>query len=194
MGAYKFQEYKIKNKRRAMLCMNDASDLNRVQSILKAVTLVRDMVNHPASDMQPQHIQEYCELISKLHAVDINVCIGDDLLNMNYPVIHAVGRASEHLPRLIEWKWGNPKHPKVALIGKGVSFDSGGLDIKSSQGMRLMKKDMGGAAHAIGLASAIMDLNLPIQLHVLIPAVENAISGNAYRPGDVLISRCKKIN
>jgi leucyl aminopeptidase len=150
------------------------------------------MVNAPASDMMPQHISAECESIAKEFNIHIKQYIGDDLLKENYPVIHAVGRASVHAPRLIEFKWGDPKHPKVSLIGKGVSFDSGGLDIKSAQGMRLMKKDMGGAAHALGVALAIMKLNLPIHMQVLIPAVENAISANAFRPGDVLTSRSGK--
>ena len=192
MGAYSFQQYKKASNKICKLSIDRAADKDRVVAILKAVTLVRDMVNTPASDMQPQHIQKHCESITQQHQTEFSACIGDDLIKENYPVVHAVGRASIHLPRLIQWKWGDSTHPKVALIGKGVSFDSGGLDIKSSQGMRLMKKDMGGAAHVLGIASAIMELKLPVQLHVLIPAVENAVSGNAYRPGDILKSRCEK--
>ncbi len=118
--------------------------------------------------------------------------VGDDLIKDNYPLIHAVGRASEYKPRLIKLEWGNPEHPLLCVAGKGVCFDSGGVDIKNASGMRWMKKDMGGAAHALGLANYIMETNLPVQLQVAIPAVENAISNNAYRPGDVIISRSGK--
>ena len=192
MGAYSFEKYKNVKNKNCKLSMDNAGDKDRIIALLNATKLVRDMVNTPASDMQPQHIHKQCESIAEQFQVELSACIGDELLNENYPVIHAVGRASVHSPRLIQWKWGNTIHPKVALVGKGVSFDSGGLDIKSSQGMRLMKKDMGGAAHVLGVASAIMELNLPIRLHVLIPAVENAVSGNAYRPGDILKSRSDK--
>src|SRR5436190_839939 len=115
--------------------------------------------------------------------------IGDELIAQNFPAIHAVGRAAERPPRLIEINWGNPRHPRVAIVGKGVCFDTGGLDIKSAEGMRLMKKDMGGAAHAIALARLVMQRQLPVRLHMLVPAVENAIAGNAYRPGDVVRTR-----
>ena len=197
LGAYQFKRYKQKqsDKRKHNHCklhIDEAIDKNALEALLQSVTIVRDMVNTPASDMMPQHIARECEKISKAFDVEISECIGDDLLADNYPVIHAVGRASVHAPRLIEFNWGDNKHPKVSLIGKGVSFDSGGLDIKSAQGMRHMKKDMGGAAHVIGIALAVMKLNLPIQLQVLVPAVENAISGNAFRPGDVLTSRSGK--
>ena len=197
LGAYQFKRYKKKqaNKRKNNHCklqIDDAIDKNALETLLRSVTIVRDMVNTPASDMMPQHIAKECEVIAKAFDAKISECVGDELLSENYPVIHAVGRASVYAPRLIEFNWGDKKHPKVSLIGKGVSFDSGGLDIKSAQGMRHMKKDMGGAAHVAGIALAIMKLNLPIQLQVLIPAVENAISGNAFRPGDVLTSRSGK--
>ena len=191
-ASYRFEQYKKSNKKQVRLSISAASNEKQVLAILKAINLVRDMINASASDMMPQHIQDVCQKLTSKNKVKMNSIIGQELLAENYPIIHAVGRASVHEPRLIEWKWGEPRNPKVTLIGKGVSFDSGGLDIKSAPGMRLMKKDMGGAAHAIGLASAIMELNLPIQLQVLIPAVENAISGDAYRPGDVLVSRSGK--
>ena len=194
LGAYQFNRYKKKptNERKNNLCklkIDKAIDKNTLEARLQAVAVVGDMVNTPAVDRGPQHIAEQCENIAKTFNIKVSECVGDDLLAENYPVIHAVGRASVHAPRLIEFNWGDKKHPKVSLIGKGVSFDSGGLDIKSAQGMRYMKKDMGGAAHVAGIALAVMKLNLPIQLQVLIPAVENAISGNAFRPGDVLTSR-----
>lgn len=197
LGAYQFKRYKKASsaKRKTNLCklkIDESVNEDVLKALLHAVTIVRDMVNTPASDMMPQHIAKQCETIAKEFDIKISECVGDDLLAENYPIIHAVGRASVHVPRLIEFNWGNKKHPKVSLIGKGVSFDSGGLDIKSAHGMRHMKKDMGGAAHVAGIALAVMRLNLPIQLQVLIPAVENAISGNAFRPGDVLISRSGK--
>ncbi len=192
LGAYQFDKYKKTKPRQCQLHIENSLDINQLTALTKAVAIVRDMVNTPASDMMPQHISEVCKNVTHEFASEISEYIGEELLTENYPVIHAVGRASIHKPRLIKFSWGDPGHPTVSLIGKGVSFDSGGLDIKSAQGMRLMKKDMGGAAHAIGIASAIMKLNLPVHLQVLIPAVENAISENAFRPGDILTSRSGK--
>ncbi len=189
LGAYQFSQYKKSKSRSCKLFVDSSINIHLIEAQARAITTVRNMVNTPAADMMPQHISNECKTIAEEFNQSITEVVGDDLLNQNYPVIHAVGRASVHAPRLIEFNWGDSKHPKVCLIGKGVSFDSGGLDIKSSQGMRLMKKDMGGAAHVVGLAYAIMKLNIPIQLHVLVPAVENAISGDAFRPGDVLPSR-----
>ena len=191
-GAYKYCRYKKTKEPICKLHIDSSIDNHKLSSIVQAVASVRDMVNAPASDMMPQHIAEECKVITQEFDLKISECVGNDLIKEKFPVIHAVGRASEHKPRLIEFTWGNPKNPKVSLIGKGVSFDSGGLDIKSAQGMRLMKKDMGGAAHVIGVAMAVMKLKLPIHLHVLIPAVENAISANAFRPGDILTSRSGK--
>lgn len=192
LGAYKYKKFKQSRDKLCKLHIDDTVNKNKLEALLQAVTIVRDMVNAPAADMMPQHISKEIEVIAQQFNQTISECVGDNLITENYPVIHAVGRASVHAPRLIEIRWGNPKHPKVSLIGKGVSFDSGGLDIKAAQGMRLMKKDMGGAAHVAGLALAVMKLNLPIHLQVLIPAVENAISGDAFRPGDVLTSRSGK--
>ena len=192
LGCYRFQDYKKTKQEIAKLSIKTAQNKKLVQAIVESVALVRDMVNTPASDMMPQDIAKYIEELAKEHKASLRTFVGDELIEENYPVIHAVGRASVHPPQLLELRWGNAKHPKVTLVGKGVSFDSGGLNIKPGVGMRLMKKDMGGAAHVLGVANAIMRLNLPIQLHVLIPSVENAISSNAYRPGDVLISRCGK--
>ena len=192
LGAYRFQRYKKSKNQLSRLQIDEGSDKNRLKTFLDAITTVRDMVNTPASDMMPQDIAKVCKTIADNSGVSITEYVGESLLSNNFPVIHAVGRASIHEPRFIEFCWGDVKNPKVCLIGKGVSFDSGGLNIKLAQGMRLMKKDMGGAAHALGVAKAIMELNLPIQLKVLIPAVENAISDNAFRPGDVLTSRSGK--
>jgi leucyl aminopeptidase len=148
---------------------------------------VRDLVNTPAEDMNPETLaEEFCQLANEFKA-DVKVEV--DLLNNNYPAIHAVGRAAHHAPRLLDLKWGDKKHPKVTLVGKGVCFDTGGLDIKPASGMITMKKDMGGAANVMGLARLIMSFNLPICLRVLIPAVENAISSNSYRPSDIINTR-----
>jgi len=192
LGSYRFQDYKKTKCELAKLSIEEAKDKKFIQALAESVILVRDMVNTPASDMMPQDIAKHIESLANKHKASVQAYVGDELIKQNYPVIHAVGRASIHPPQLLELRWGNVKHPKVTLVGKGVSFDSGGLNIKSGAGMRLMKKDMGGAAHVLGLANAIMHLKLPIQLHVLVPAVENAISGNAYRPGDVIFSRSGK--
>ncbi|WP_225204863.1 leucyl aminopeptidase family protein [Novosphingobium huizhouense] len=155
-----------------------------------AVMTVRDLVNTPAEDMGPAALEAEARALAKAHHASVHVHAGD-VLERDYPMIHAVGRAASrhHAPRLIELEWGDPAHPRVAVIGKGVCFDSGGLDIKPSSGMALMKKDMGGAAHALALAGLVMGQGLKVRLHLLVPAVENAISGNAMRPGDVLRTR-----
>ncbi|WP_033927253.1 leucyl aminopeptidase family protein [Sphingomonas sp. 35-24ZXX] len=156
----------------------------------EATAWVRDLVNTPAEDMGPAALESAAEELARAHNAVLEVTRGDALATQ-YPMIHAVGRAAarSHAPRLIELHWGREDHPRVAIIGKGVCFDSGGLDIKSAAGMLLMKKDMGGAAHALALAQLIMRARLPVRLHMLVGAVENAISGNAFRPGDVLKSR-----
>ncbi|NML92485.1 leucyl aminopeptidase family protein [Novosphingobium olei] len=155
-----------------------------------AVMMVRDLVNTPAEDMGPAQLEAEARALAKAHHATVHVHAGDTLEH-DYPMVHAVGRAASrhHAPRLIELEWGDPAHPRVAIVGKGVCFDSGGLDIKPSSGMALMKKDMGGAAHALALAGLIMGHGLKVRLHLLVPAVENAISGNAFRPGDILRSR-----
>lgn len=156
----------------------------------QAVALVQDMVNTPAEDMGPEAIEAEAKKLAKAHGAKLDVVRGDALAT-GFPMVHAVGRAAarEHAPRLIELNWGDDKHPRIAIVGKGVAFDSGGLDIKPAAGMLLMKKDMGGAAHALALAQLIMQSGLKLRLQCLVPAVENAIAGNAFRPGDVLASR-----
>ena len=156
----------------------------------RAVHLVRDLVNTPAADMGPEAIEKEADRIAKAHGGTLTVTRGEALAS-GYPMIHAVGRAAakQHAPRLIEIEWGKEEHPRVALVGKGISFDSGGLDIKPASGMRLMKKDMGGAAHVLALAELVMAAGLPVRLHCLVAAAENAISSDAFRPGDVLKSR-----
>ena len=157
-----------------------------------AVSLVRDLVNTPAEDMGPGELEQAIEMLARPHRATVRVTKGE-VLEREFPMIHMVGRAAGrgHAPRMIELEWGNPAHPRVAIIGKGVTFDSGGLDLKPSSAMLLMKKDMGGAAHAIALASLIMQAGLKVKLHLLVPAAENAIGGNAFRPGDVLKSRAR---
>jgi leucyl aminopeptidase len=158
--------------------------------LAEATALVRDLVNTPTADMGPPDLQTAAERTAKEFGAKVAVVHGDALQD-GYPMVHAVGRAADKAfaPRLIEMKWGDPKNPRIAIIGKGVCFDSGGLDIKPSSGMRLMKKDMGGAAHALALAKLVMAAKLPVRLHLLIPAVENSVSATSYRPGDVLSSR-----
>lgn len=158
--------------------------------LAQATALVRDLVNTPAADMGPAEIEMAAHAVARTHDASLTVTRGSDL-ESGYPMIHAVGRAADkaRAPRLVELEWGNPAHPRIAIIGKGISFDSGGLNIKPGNSMRLMKKDMGGAAHALALASLIMGARLPVRLHMLLALAENAIAGNAFRPGDILMSR-----
>jgi len=164
-------------------------DRAEIERTAEAVTLTRDLVNTPANDLGPAEIEATARALAARFGADITVTTGDDLLAANFPLIHAVGRASARAPRLIDLSWGDPDAPKVTLVGKGVAFDTGGLDIKPPSGMLLMKKDMGGAAHVIGLAQMIMARGLKLRLRVIIPAVENAIDGTAFRPGDIFPSR-----
>lgn len=192
MGAYQFTKYKTpSNNINQLLLLPKDKEFQSQQIIqqLKAIYFIRDLINTPTEEMGPQQLGESAENLAKEFNAECHQIVGDDLMTHNYPLIHAVGRASANLPRLIDLQWGEKTDPKITLIGKGVCFDSGGLDIKNAQGMLLMKKDMGGAAHVLGLAYLIMSANLPVRLRVLIPAVENVISGNAYRPGDVIKSR-----
>jgi len=187
LGSYQFTRYK-KEQKYAKLCVSGKMEAE-VQATIAATTLVRDMVNTPAADMMPEDMAAITKKLATEFKGKFTQIVGDKLLEKNYPMIHAVGRASVHAPRLIELKWGNKKHPRIALLGKGVAFDSGGLDIKPAAGMRYMQKDMGGAAHVLGLAHMIMAAKLPVRLHVMVSAVENAISSNAFRPGDILTAR-----
>lgn len=191
LGGYKFDRYlsKISEAERAVLVAPHGCNLANVQRIAKSVCHTRDLVNTPTNDLGPKQLeQEFCKLGRK-HKAKISVIAGDDLLKKNFPMIHAVGRASIDAPRLLDMSWGAASDPKLTLVGKGVCFDTGGLNIKPGSSMAMMKKDMGGAANVMGLASMIMDAGLPVRLRVLVPAVENSISGNAFRPGDILPSR-----
>jgi leucyl aminopeptidase len=172
------------------LLSGEVAKIENMVRVAEATALVRDMVNTPAADMGPAALEAEAKRIADANGGTLTVTRGD-MLRTEFPMIHAVGRAAaaEHSPRMIEVEWGNAKHPRIAIVGKGVCFDSGGLDLKPASGMRLMKKDMGGAAHALALAQLVMRARLPVRLHLLIPAVENAVAGNAFRPGDVLTSR-----
>ena len=189
LGGYEFDRYKPRHRAPAQLILENSTQAQRGMALAQAITATRNLVNTPAEHMGPQELAEAARVVAKRHGAKFRQIVGDALLKNNFPAIHAVGRASIHAPRLVELNWGKDKHPRLCIVGKGVCFDSGGLDIKSPEGMRQMKKDMGGAAHALGLASLVMGLKLPVRLQVLIPAVENAISGNAYHPGDVVKTR-----
>ncbi len=188
IGAYRFQRYKKRDGALARLVWPAGIDRAAIRRTVAALTLARDLINTPAEDMGPPHLAEAAKQVAKAHKAKFSVIVGDDLLKKNYPSIHAVGRAAAQAPRLIDLAWGNGG-PRLTLVGKGVCFDSGGLDLKPSSGMLMMKKDMGGAALMLALAQMIMDAGLKIRLRLLIPAVENAVSGNAYRPLDVIRTR-----
>jgi len=192
LAQYRFERYVKPDKHGGprILLSSDPATIDETVRQATATALVRDLVNTGSSDMGPADLEAEADKLAKKHQATTHVTRGDALAK-GYPMIDAVGRAAakHRAPRLIELEWGNPKHPRIAVIGKGVCFDSGGLDIKPASGMRLMKKDMGGAAHALALAGLIMDARLPVRLHLLIPAVENAISADAFRPGDVLQTR-----
>ncbi|RZJ13109.1 MAG: leucyl aminopeptidase family protein [Rubrivivax sp.] len=189
LGGYRFDLYKPAKRPPATLFLKPGPDAERGLAWATAIAATRDLVNTPAEHMGPAELAAAAKALASQYGARFDETVGDKLLKKNFPSIHAVGRASMRSPRLIELNWGNPKHPKLALVGKGVCFDTGGLNIKPGEGMRQMKKDMGGAANALGLAGLIMALKLPVRLQLLIPAVENSISGNAYRPGDVIKTR-----
>ena len=189
LAAYRFDRYKKATAPTATLFPGSAPAADSARMLARTVARVRNLINTPASDMMPKELAAAASDVATAHGAEFRVVTGEALLDENYPAIHAVGRASAHRPRLIDLTWGDPRAPRLTLVGKGVCFDSGGLDLKSASGMRLMKKDMGGAAHAIGLAELVMSTALPVRLRLLVPAVENAIAGNAYRPGDVIATR-----
>ena len=192
LGQYRFDRYKKEASAKGprILLTDDPARIDEAVLLAEATFLVRDLVNTPAGDLGPAELQKAAEELAAECGAQVSVTMGAELEG-GYPMVAAVGRAAtpDRAPRLIELEWGDQRHPRLAIVGKGVVFDSGGLDIKPSAGMRLMKKDMGGAAHALALALLIMKARLPVRLHLLIPAVENAISGNAFRPGDILRSR-----
>jgi leucyl aminopeptidase len=188
LGAYQFDRYR-KAKRAPALLDIDAATREAVSSVIAASWRVRDLVNTPTEHMGPAELATGAAELAQAHGGRCRVIEGDALLRDNFPAIHAVGRASHRAPRLIELDWGDDAHPRLALVGKGVCFDTGGLDIKPADGMLRMKKDMGGAAHALALAGLLMATRVPVRLKLLIPAVENAIGPDAYRPGEVISTR-----
>jgi len=188
LAGYRFGRYKENPAPKAAMTAPAGIDAAKLEAIAAAEALTRDLINTPSSDMGPAELEAAARQLAEEFEAHIAVTIGDDLLAANFPMVHAVGRASTRAPRLIDLAWGDTG-PRIALVGKGVCFDTGGLDLKPASSMALMKKDMGGAATVLGLARMIMALKLPVQLRVLIPAVENAVSGNAMRPGDILTSR-----
>lgn len=189
LGAYRFRRYRKPAREPAKLIWPDGIDRSTVTATLEATYLTRDLINTPTNDMGPAELAGAAVDLADAFGASCEVIEGDALLASNYPLIHTVGRASANAPRLIDLRWGDPSAPKVTLVGKGVCFDTGGLDLKSAANMLLMKKDMGGSAHVLGLARLIMATGLKVRLRVLVPAVENAVSGNAFRPSDILNSR-----
>ncbi len=190
MGAYRFDRFRSKpDAAPARLVWPEAADRAEMGATIQAIALVRDLVNRPANDLGPAELAEAAIAVAETFGARHSVIVGDDLLAQNYPAIYAVGHGSDRAPRLVEFTWGDENAPRVTLVGKGVVFDTGGYDLKPSSNMLLMKKDMGGAAHALGLAHMIMAAGLPVRLRVLLPIVENMVSGRAFRPMDVVKTR-----
>ena len=189
IGGYRFDHYKSQRPAAARLIAPENGDVVAARRAGDAVRLVRDLVNTPAADMTPEGLEAAARDIAAANDADISVITGDALLDQNFPMVHAVGRAAAVAPRLIDLTWGPADAPKLTLVGKGVTFDSGGLNMKGPAGMAIMKKDMGGGAHVLALAQMIMSAGLKVRLRAIVPAVENAVSGNAFRPGDILKSR-----
>ena len=189
LEGYRFRRYKAAPERDVHLVAPEGVDTAGIASTAKAVFLARDLVNTPANDLGPEELATAIRDVFEAAGGSVTEIVGDDLLAANFPLVHAVGKGSDRPPRLIDARWGHPDAPKLTLVGKGVVFDSGGLDIKPDSAMLLMKKDMGGAANALALASMIIDARLPVRLRLIVPAVENAVSGRAFRPGDVVPSR-----
>jgi leucyl aminopeptidase len=190
LGTWRFERYrKNKGKAGAKIVWPQGADKARATAMIEAISLARDLITTPSSDMGPAELAAAAQDLAKAHEATIKVIVGDDLLKQNYPMVHAVGRASTRAPRLIDLTWGKESDPKVTLVGKGVCFDTGGLDLKPASGMLNMKKDMGGAATMMAVAAMVMANKLPVRLRLLVPAVENSVSGNAFRPLDVVPTR-----
>ena len=190
LGSWRFERYRSrKDKPGAKIVWPQGADKARATAIVEAMSAARDMITTPSSDMGPAELADAIQSLGKAHKAKVRVIVGDDLLKQNYPMVHAVGRASARAPRLIDLVWGRDSDPKVTLVGKGVCFDSGGLDLKPATGMLNMKKDMGGAATVTAVAAMVMASRLPVRLRLLVPAVENSVSGNAFRPLDVVPTR-----
>ncbi|MCR6645955.1 MAG: leucyl aminopeptidase family protein [Terricaulis sp.] len=189
LGAYAFERYKKRKRPAPFLAPPEGADMDEAGRIVRASWLARDLVNTPTNDLGPEALEAAARGVAETYGAEFTAIVGDELLAQNYPLIHAVGRAAAEAPRLLHLSWGDPGAARVALVGKGVTFDTGGLDLKPAAGMRMMKKDMGGAAHALALAQIIMDAGLPVKLDVFLAVVENSVSSNAFRPGDVIKSR-----
>ena len=189
LATYAFTRYRTKKAAATALVWPEGADRGLVERLARAVFLARDLANTPAGDLGPTALADAALLVAEIAGARYRVIIGDELLAENYPTIHAVGRAAAQAPRLVDIVWGEATAPRVTLVGKGVCFDTGGLDLKTASGMRLMKKDMAGAAIVLGLAQAIMDANLGVRLRVLLPLVENAVAGNAVHPMDIVRTR-----
>jgi leucyl aminopeptidase len=189
LGSYRFNRYRKAEAPEVRLVPPQGVDVGAISRMAEAATLARDLINTPSNDMGPEQLALAARHLATRFGATFNCIVGDDLTRQNFPLIHAVGMASSRAPRLVDLSWGDPAHPKVTLVGKGVCFDTGGLDLKPSAGMLIMKKDMGGAANVLALAQMVMDAGLKLRLRVLIPAVENAVAANAFRPLDVYHSR-----
>jgi leucyl aminopeptidase len=189
LGAYRFSRYRKADAPEVKLVPSDGINAADIARTAEAVTLARDLINTPSNDMGPEELALAARALAEGFGANFSCIVGAELMRQNFPLIHAVGMASSRAPRLIDLNWGDPADPKVTLVGKGVCFDTGGLDLKPSSGMLIMKKDMGGAANVLALAQMVMDAKLKIRLRVLIPAVENAVAGNAFRPLDIFTSR-----
>ncbi len=189
LAQYQYDRYKKSDKKAVSLVLPEALDQREMLAVASAIYYVRDLINTPTNDMGPEALAHEAKLLAEALGASYDQIVGEDLLAHHYPAIHAVGRAAEQAPRLIELRHGNAGHPQVTLVGKGVCFDTGGLDIKPYSSMKLMKKDMGGAALVLGLFKLLVEMNLPLRLRVLIPAVENSIAGNAFRPQDIIDTR-----
>jgi leucyl aminopeptidase len=189
LGCYRFGRYRKSEPLEVRLVPPGGVDIADIARMANAATLARDLINTPSNDMGPEELAQAARKLAQDFDAKFNCVVGEELTRQNFPLIHAVGMASPRVPRLIDFTWGDPAHPKVTLVGKGVCFDTGGLDLKPSASMLLMKKDMGGAANVLALAQMVMDAKLKVRLRVLIPAVENAVAGNAFRPLDVFTSR-----
>ena len=189
LGSYRFDRYRKADAFDVRLVPPDNIDIHDIARMADAATLARDLINTPSNDMGPEELSLIARKLAERFGAEYRSIVGDDLLTQNFPLIHAVGMASPRAPRLVDFTWGDVSHPKVTLVGKGVCFDTGGLDLKPSSGMLIMKKDMGGAANVLALAQMVMDAKLKVRLRVLIPAVENSVAGNAFRPLDIFKSR-----
>jgi leucyl aminopeptidase len=189
LGRYRFGRYRKSDIPEVRLVPPDGVDIADITRMAEAAALARDLINTPSNDMGPEELTQAARALAQRFGAEFIYIVGEELTRQNFPLIHAVGMASPREPRLIDFTWGDPSHPKVTLVGKGVCFDTGGLDLKPSSSMLIMKKDMGGAANVLALAQMVMDAGLKVRLRVLIPAVENAVAGNAFRPLDIFTSR-----